>query len=244
MLYFVFAPKFLSRYRKSVLSSKTASAQAVRLLHSADFAIALSFLVLALLMANGNMKNAVQTGQQINFYGTAGIEGLWHLGNAAYMKKSFDFADIHHNGFKYAYHIFIYIFIALASNLLHLELSELFFKFLPVYLLFFLLITAYVTGGVIFKRRMAGLIAALCLLFLDDTVVELGPRLLSLQKLHGDFKRTDRAIVLLWLCSAAGIGSTLLFVPPNDPYSAMYFHRFGAVCLAFLLGRTLAVWLQ
>ncbi|MDZ7267788.1 MAG: hypothetical protein ONB48_15795 [candidate division KSB1 bacterium] len=383
----------------------------LNLIRSSELSVLLAIALLAILVSNGLAKNATVHGGELCFYGTAGVEGIWHLGNAAYMKKDFDFGDIHQNGFKFTYHFFIYIFAALASNLCSLNTDIVFFKFLPIYTFFFLLYSGYVSGSTLFRSRKMGLLAALLALFMDDASiavklgqtlhlasldylflgpkitsaylsspsysaafivffpllplirnddshlrgdrhgaaaivtagfligtisgfkvstflvlglalmilaaieilrrrtfiytamgafalaisspflmalqqtslaslrfnpalfplasplgrellhlsetpflpflvvagiliiylpVEFGPRLLSLRYLPGDLQRRADGISLLWLCGIVGVLLTLLITPSLDAYNAMYFHRFGAVCLSFLMARTLA----
>lgn len=382
----------------------------LKLLHSSEFTAVLLIALLAILASNGLVKNAVVQDGSYCFYGTAGLDGIWHLGNVAYLKKDFDFADIHQNRFDYGYHIFVYLFAALASNLLDLNTATVLFKYLPIYLLFFLLYSGYVAGSSIFGSRLIGMTSAFLVLFMDDGVIsvklaqvfnsswmeylyfgpkltsaylnspsynaalitffpllllfgngsprvkldrasissilvagfligamvgfkastfsilglslmvlaaievfkyrnafftlvgftallvslpfltellwlpnenfrfnpgyfpfqsaigrdllalsgapvyqhgivlviviiylvaELGPRLLSLKFIAVDWRRPLGGVSLMWLCAIFGIGLTLLFTPSSDAYNAMYFHRFGCACLAFLMGRTL-----
>lgn len=382
----------------------------LNLSRSIELAVLLSIALLAILVSNGFTKNAIIQDGDFRFYGTAGVEGIWHMGNVAYMKKDFDFGDIHQNGFRFAYHFFIYIFVALASNLFSIDTATTFFKLLPIYSFFFLLYSCYVCGSTVFRSRQAGVLAALLALFMDDAAfavklgqmlnstwleyfylgpkvtsaylsspsyspalivffpllllfrnqgfplksgrvdtsmviiagfligtisgfkvstflvlglalmilaaieffrqrtvfcmatgvfalavsfpflndlqkssfaslsfnpaffplssmlrqdllslleaspyhplvvvsiliiylpIELGPRLLSLKYLRSDWQRQTESLRLVWLCGIVGVILTLLITPSIDAYNAMYFHRFGAVCLAFLMGRTL-----
>lgn len=380
------------------------------LFQSSEFTVLLLIALLAILASNGLVKNVVVQNGNYCFYGTAGLDGIWHLGNVAYLKKDFDFADIHQNGFDFGYHFFVYLFAALASNLLDLNTATVFFKCLPIYLSFFLLYSGYVTGSSIFGSRRIGIASALLVLFMDDAVIsiklaqvlnsswleylyfgpkltsaylnspsynaalitffpllllfgngstqvrmdrrsistmlaagfligtmvgfkastfavlamslmvlaaleifkhrnasvtligviallvslpfliellglpnekfrfnpgyfpfesalgrdllahssvpvhqfgialvivitylvaELGPRLLSLKFIAVDWRRPLDGVSLVWVCAVLGISLSLLMTPSSDAYNAMYFHRFGCVCLAFLMGRTL-----
>lgn len=380
------------------------------LFQSSEFTVLLLVALLSMFAANGLARNAILQDGSLCFYGTAGLDGIWHMGNVAYMKRDFDFADIHQNEFKYAYHFFIYVFAALACNIFDLSTASVLFKFLPIYSVFFLLYSCYVSGSAIFGSRRIGIAAAILVLFMDDAVisiklgqilnsgwleylylgpkitsaflnspsytaalvtffpllllfknrcsrvkvdrtyisiviaagfmigtiagfkastflvlglglmvlaaieifrhrsafftsigvmallvslpflielqgspnekfrfnpayfpfesalgrdllalsstpaylygialaiviiyivVELGPKLLSIRFIVADWRRPVDGVNLIWICAIIGVGLTLLITPSSDAYNAMYFHRFGCVCLAFLTGRTL-----
>jgi len=409
-LSFIFLLQILVRRGISALPFRRLWERMARLFQSVELTVALLLALLAVLASNGFVKNPLVQDGSFCFWGTTGMEGIWHLGNVAYMKKDFDFGDIHQNGFKYVYHFFIYIFVALASNLCEVSTVTVFFKFLPIYLFFFLSYSCYVAGSLIFGSRWIGIIASFLALFMDDAafaiklgqilhsswleylhlgpkitstffnsptftaaliiffpllvllknhavsarlghcadsttvvagflagsivgfktstflvlglgliimaaneflrqrrtfhlmtgiwalvvslpflidlqqsplaslslnpaffpltsamgrhllrlvelplfrwvlvfailviylLIELGPRLLSLKYLPADWRLQSGGVNLVWLCGIIGVAITLLVTPSTDPYNAMYFHRFGSVCLAFLTGRTL-----
>ncbi|GEM_PF-5198635 len=236
LLYIVhFAKSWRSRKEKMFALEKM-----IPTLGSAECGIALVLGIFALLLSSGMMKNGAVTNGNYDFYSTVGIEGLWQLGNIAYLKKSFDFADIHQNAHKFPYHIFIYIFIALGSKLAHLEIATIFFKFLPLYQFFALLGSAYVLGCIFFKNRLVGIMSAVFIVLLDDAVfaVKLAPLLNAewLKYLYFGPKITSALF-----SSPTHVAALMIFIPAvlllKNPAADPANERLKKMALAgFLLG--------
>ncbi len=133
-----------------------------------NFTVIIGLAILSLLISIPMLKNFVLVDNSLYLFGTAGVEGLWHIGNIAQLKMDFKYADIHQYGYRSVYHFFSYIPVTIFSKLSSLEASTIFYKFFPVYYYSGLLGVAYIFAIKVFKRMSVGILTVVCLVFMDN----------------------------------------------------------------------------
>ncbi len=129
---------------------------------------AIAVLSLGCIYVHAMNFTMTEHGALINNYAQ---EGMWHVGNVAWTKHTFEFRDIH-SGANYGipYHHFLYIFASIFSKISTIETAVVWFKLVPFYLMFSVAASVF-TVLRLFVRPRAAFFGMLIVLFLENASV-------------------------------------------------------------------------